>query len=561
MQVKSRPRASIGVASGLLAAFSLWVAIPAIAPAADLARETAEMYRNALAWVADDCPSSQEKATENEDSLGGDSATIRDEGEAKPSRKRKSKRRRGGNPSDRHFNPTVQRYLPEDCTVFGWLEIDPVLHSEIGRRLRSMGADFKNECDERFAPFDLTTDQIDRIVFGGRSLDDGDLSDYVAIVFCNQPVSAESWQSGGETDLWKRTKVGQQWVWVKQDQKQWAVCAVEDRILLAGTAGQLRGVLSRRGSARLPDKLDAVRRELDPSTALAMAFLPENETGQLDSLASTFGGDLTNRVEAVSVQISFDSDLLVRMGVFCRDKATAKQLDSIGSGLLALVRLQDLEDQEPDVRRLVQSIVLDTSGSQLTATMTVPGEMAVVERHGAKQLAKSAPWQILPFAATPMVTMNTTTPKCVPCPATPTTVPPVASAPGYPVAGAQYNPSSTATPAFSNPSPYPLNSSGVYHPSQGAVGYPTAIPAPSAQRATLSIDDVIRMVEAEVDDTVIVRHIQKHCLAAPLTADDLILLTKSGTDVSVISALQELPLTAKEEAKQKAPTSKPPALR
>lgn len=219
MQVRSRLHASIGVASGLFAALAFCLALPAIALASG------------------DDNSSERKVTEDADSLKVESATAVAEDETKTSRKRKSKksrRRRGVEASDTHFNQTVQRYLLEDCTVFGWLEVDPILQSEIGRRLKSMGADFKDECDEYFAPFDLTTDQIERIVYGGRSLDNGDVSDYVAIVFCNQPVSAESWQSEGETDLWRQTKVGQRAVWVKQNEKQWAVCAIEDRVLLAG---------------------------------------------------------------------------------------------------------------------------------------------------------------------------------------------------------------------------------------------------------------------------------------------------------------------------------------
>jgi hypothetical protein len=55
---------------------------------------------------------------------------------------------------------------------------------------------------------------------------------------------------------------------------------------------------------------------------------------------------------------------------------------------------------------------------------------------------------------------------------------------------------------------------------------------------TLEVADVVRLVEAGVDDQVITRFINKRRPAAALTAEDLILLTKSGTSVQVITALQ-----------------------
>jgi hypothetical protein len=66
----------------------------------------------------------------------------------------------------------------------------------------------------------------------------------------------------------------------------------------------------------------------------------------------------------------------------------------------------------------------------------------------------------------------------------------------------------------------------------------------TAPGPTLSVADVIRLVRADVANTVIVGHIRRHCLAAPLTTDDLILLTRSGAGATVISALQDLPLAA-----------------
>lgn len=79
---------------------------------------------------------------------------------------------------------------------------------------------------------------------------------------------------------------------------------------------------------------------------------------------------------------------------------------------------------------------------------------------------------------------------------------------------------------------------------------PPQRPVAQAGPVTVSIDDVIRMAKANVDSAVVERYIRKHQLAAPLTADDLILLTENGVNVSVITALQDLPVMAKRQANQ-----------
>lgn len=74
---------------------------------------------------------------------------------------------------------------------------------------------------------------------------------------------------------------------------------------------------------------------------------------------------------------------------------------------------------------------------------------------------------------------------------------------------------------------------------------PPQRPVARAGQITVSIDDVIRMAKANVDNSVMERYIRKRQLAALLTADDLILLTENGVQVSVIRALQDLTVMAK----------------
>ena len=57
----------------------------------------------------------------------------------------------------------------------------------------------------------------------------------------------------------------------------------------------------------------------------------------------------------------------------------------------------------------------------------------------------------------------------------------------------------------------------------------------------VSLDDVIAMTEAGVDDELITTHVRVHGMAAPLQTSDLILLQKQGVSTRVIKAMQEQP--------------------
>lgn len=60
----------------------------------------------------------------------------------------------------------------------------------------------------------------------------------------------------------------------------------------------------------------------------------------------------------------------------------------------------------------------------------------------------------------------------------------------------------------------------------------------------VTMDDVIAMSQARVDDELIVNHIRAHGVAAPLQARDLIFLQQQGVSARVIRTMQEPPPAA-----------------
>lgn len=60
----------------------------------------------------------------------------------------------------------------------------------------------------------------------------------------------------------------------------------------------------------------------------------------------------------------------------------------------------------------------------------------------------------------------------------------------------------------------------------------------------VTIDDVLAMTRAGVDDELIVNHIRAHGVARPLEASDLIFLQQNGVSTRVVGAMQSAPASA-----------------
>jgi hypothetical protein len=446
---------------------------------------------------------------------------VAEDGTAKRVR---TKRRPG-----RRLDDTVLRYLPDNCRVFASIDVAPILQSEIGRKLFPEGSDYWEQFDESFAPLGLEIGQIERIELGAPSLSEG--TEFLAVLFYQGPFVSSEKDLKADGTQWTTETIGPLTVWVKGGEEPWAICAVGGDVALAGHPELLRAVLRRDGPAELPEKLDQARRLLDPSAALGLTFLQDAVGAMSYALGIPY---FAGRIDAVNVELDFDADMATRLTAVCRDEETAQQLNGMVTGLWTLVQMQGLQNQEPLARELLWSVTFDVQGRMVTAKMTVPAELVNVTSSEAKPVALSS------RQASPATSSSTASNPYAPAryPA----VAPKASGPYAPAYGSGYKAPTTATPSPYTPTQY--SAPGPTYPYSG----PGAVPAASWQRpapasATLKVADVIRLVEAGVDDEVIARHARKHTLAAPLTVDDLILLTESGASPQVITTLQEIPAT------------------
>ncbi len=487
------------------------------------------------------------------------------------------------------LDPTVLRYLPDDCRVIAQVDVDAMLQTELGRKLVSAACD-DDDLSRLLSLLKLEKRQVERVMVGARAFGDEVDGQGVTILFCKLPVVQVA-----PTNAWTAEEVGEHTVWIRSDKKTTAFSVVEERIVLIGTPEAVRRVLQRNAPTTLPAALGAACQAFKDDAGATFSFLPVT-LAPTNVFEIPTAGELLKRVDAINVETDFGVDLAVRVSAICRDEATAQQLNGVGIAVRALFQSQGIEKLD-DARQIFQSLQCHVDGSVLTVSAEVPGRLVSV---GSKLVPGTAsvvqgstngplasvpvgnayisPYQpgatLSPVAgASPQATVtlpnvpsytSQPAPAAVAYPAAPAT--PAAGGPptGPPYAGS--TPSYTSPPpaAAYNPQPAPPQAvAPAATPSHPAVpwtqvspwnhysqppnmysgNYPPSSPA-AAQRVpnpAIQIAEVIRMSEAGVDEEVVARYIRKGWLAAGLTADDLILLTEKKVSRTVIMALQDLP--------------------
>ena len=485
------------------------------------------VFAAAAGWLSNAAVAAKQKPQKKSEKT--DTQAVQSAAVAKTAKSGAAKPGRAKNRPGNDLDEAVLRYLPDDCEMFGWVDVGMFLESEVGQKLKRESAEFWTGIQEQFTPLGLEAEQIERIVFGAQSISNDEMEKAVAILFCKQPVEPSAFIS--KAGQWAMEKIDRFTVWVKAGEEPSALCAVEDNIVLLADPEPMRAVLARQEAIKLPETLDRSRRMLDSSAGLAATFLP-SDSGDMASLPFPIADSFLGQVEAVNVEVSFEADLAVRLTAVCGNEVAAQQLNGLATGLWALVQMQNLNNQEPGVRELVRSVRFETDGALVTASMKLPTSYV---KFGDSKTKLAASNKLLAPAG-----------GLVP------SYPPFAQAspgttPTYCAGNNQFFPTTAAAvpPPYCPTGPYaptPYNPGGtVYTPFDPYA--PT--PDPCQPLLTLQIADVIRLVGAGVDEEVVIRHVGKRQLPAALTVDDLILLTESEVSKQIITALQGLPVVPK----------------
>lgn len=405
------------------------------------------------------------------------------------------------------------RWMPDDCSAIGLVNVPAILKSKAVRQGKldpeEMSADFREQGEMTGLEFD----QIEWMAFGAPTecllSQAGAKPSLVAVVRSKEALRPVK-DLPGASSTWKRQAVGKKAVYVKEGIEPEALCVVDDHTLLMGFPDSLRAVLKRNGPAKLPDRLDRARRMLDRSKAMSIAVVLPQKYDDVDLSSLLISREILTKIDAVLVEADLGDDLRLSLAAACRDEATALQIKGIGVALWSIIEAQGLGAQEPETQEVLKSVRISQNGPVVALHVTMPAKMLKDAKATCTPSSEStAPAVVAPSSLTPIYSY---------VPSAPT--PPMTEA--RPLA--PYTP--PATPPYSCPLPPP--------------------------RPLLDLSDVARLVEAGVDDAVIQRYVGARSLASPLSADDLIFLSKKKASSPLIQAIQGLPV----EPPQESPTPK-----
>lgn len=425
------------------------------------------------------------------------------------------------------------RYLPDGSRIVAQVDVEALLKCELGRQMAA-----SNRNDGEFAPLDLELEQMERAVIGARAFAEGHDAQYVCALFCKQPV-----RQLAVTSPWGAERVAQHTVWTKPGKDSTAVCVVDDRIVLIGVPQILRAVLLRDGPAELPPALQQACKQLSGDAGATVTLQPT-----VEMVAKSFGipdvGVLSERVDAINVEIDFGADLTMRVAAICPNEAAAQQLNGMGLAIWALIQSQGIDQQDPKIRRLLRSLVCHVEGPILKVSMDLPFEMISVANSATPNTIVpvqhfAAPTKFIQRQQLPASQVQPLPPESPPGTSVPSTSSPSVAMPygavPPPGVGPYSPPPTPGYVPYASPYGAPLPSQSPHYPgvSPIAVVEPRVLPV-------IELSDVIRLSEAGVDEEVVVRHLEKCRLEHVLTTDDLIQLTEAGVSAMLIKELMDL---------------------
>jgi hypothetical protein len=452
------------------------------------------------------------------------------------------------------------RYLPDDCQAFGWVDGQSLALSEAARRA-NLTQSLGRLCEStRLTLSEMC--QIEWVVVGTRYDAQDQHIQAVAVLRSKKPLPAAA--DPAAAPGWQKEKVGRFTLDVKAGpslnafEKPRAVCRGDDRTVLVGDPETLRAVLRRDGPTKLPERLDRARRSLDRFKPLALAMvLPERiDNPQIASLMIV--REIVPRIEAIRIEGDFKADVEIRLSVDCRDGATAYEVKGIGIVACSVVQALSKFTSAGNTPGPAESARFSVKERVMALDVNVPAAAIISHiRIAAPTSAPPVTYAVEPDAPAVLA-------PCVPALGSPTPgagdvligrrtpVPPPST---YRHASAP----TASSPCYTAPVPATIAPPGTYTPAPGpAICPPPAVWDPYAAPGSLrprpypvtrptplplmDVTDVVRMVEAKVNDQVIVRYAMKHRLKAAITADDLILLTGKGASWELLYAIQEIPV-------------------
>jgi hypothetical protein len=281
--------------------------------------------------------------------------------------------------------PAELAYIPADARVIAYADIRDVMDSEVRRKLSAFqqgandgAARFKEETG-----IDLETD-IDYIVASASGMGEPTKGDPPLVLargrFDEVRIEGLIRDQGGVVEDYKGSRL------LVSDEKKLALVFVEPGLVAIGGPEAVRKAIDTKAggqNVKGNDEVMRLVRDIDDGDAWVVARFDALTGGRLPA-------EVANQLPPInwfSARGFFNSGVEGQLRVETRDEASAKNLQDVVRGFMALGRLQS--GQHPEVAGFLDSVQLSGDGKTVSLSFSLPPEM--IDALGALRAQRPTP--------------------------------------------------------------------------------------------------------------------------------------------------------------------------
>jgi hypothetical protein len=260
------------------------------------------------------------------------------------------------------------KFMPDNCRSITCVRVDQLLASDayqqLAREVPKVGQAAEADLEKEIG---LPASAIERVVVGDQA--SGAAADHVIAVRTKQPVKT--------ADLLAKIKRGSSFKESKvkgytlHEADKDALCVVDKKLVLYGTAKGLRAVLERDKKPTLSDGMQAALKAADLSQTVTVAVDLKAGGGRPSAPGLPGGGvdlDAFRQAEGLVIQGKVKTDVTLNVIVLCKDAASAADVKKKTDDELAKLRQNPLL---PKDLAAALDIKVTASGSKVTASTDI----------------------------------------------------------------------------------------------------------------------------------------------------------------------------------------------
>lgn len=262
------------------------------------------------------------------------------------------------------------KYLPHDSKMVAVVNVPAILQSDVFRKSVRDAEGFKKFESELLERTGLKPDDVARVFIASTDFGPQSGKSAIFVIQCTSAVDRDEFLKRGEKEQgrWEEERVGAHTVSVGKDI---AFCFPDDRTIVGGKPEAVRAALDPGRSAGLNPSMQKMADSLNLSRGLALALVVPSEVPAMPP-GAPISEKLFQQVRGLILHADVRSDVLLEATVMCNDKDTAESIRKMIDGLLEMAKQN--RDMPANVRELVKTISVTSSGTEVHSSMKITGE-------------------------------------------------------------------------------------------------------------------------------------------------------------------------------------------